>query len=58
MRYRDENKKTVFCHSLNNTVAATPRIMVPIIEMHQQADGTIAVPPVLRPYMGGRETIG
>jgi seryl-tRNA synthetase len=58
LRYRDENGKTQFCHSLNNTVAASPRILIPIIEMHQQADGSIAIPGPLRPYMGGRDTIG
>jgi seryl-tRNA synthetase len=49
---------TVFCHSLNNTVAASPRLLIPILEMYQNADGTVSVPPVLRPYMGGREKIG
>ncbi|MFK7961412.1 MAG: serine--tRNA ligase [Phycisphaerales bacterium] len=58
LRYRDENGKTVFCHSLNNTVAASPRILIPLTEIHQQADGSIRVPEPLRPYMGGRETIG
>ena len=58
LRYRDEHGNTVFCHSLNNTVAASPRILIPIIEMHQQADGSIAVPAPLRPYLGGREAIG
>ena len=43
MRYRDERRKTVFCHSLNNTVAASPRILIPIVEMNQNADaGSIA----------------
>ena len=62
MRYRpggDTGKgPTTFCHSLNNTVAASPRLMIPILEMHQQADGTVRVPAVLRPYMGGMERIG
>lgn len=62
MRYRagGESGKgpTVFCHSLNNTVAASPRLMIPILEMWQNADGTVTVPPVLRPYMGGKEKIG
>ncbi|CAN5811931.1 serine--tRNA ligase [soil metagenome] len=48
---------TVFCHSLNNTVAASPRLMIPVLEMHQQADGSVRVPEVLRPYMGGVEEI-
>ena len=47
----------MFCHSLNNTVAASPRILIPILEMHQQADGSVLVPEALRPYMGGMERI-
>ncbi|MCH7571745.1 MAG: serine--tRNA ligase [Planctomycetes bacterium] len=58
LRYRGENGKTVFCHSLNNTVAATPRILIPILEMYQNEDGSVTVPEVLRAYMGGRERIG
>ncbi|MHC5113678.1 MAG: serine--tRNA ligase [Planctomycetota bacterium] len=58
MRYRDENGKTVFCHSLNNTVVASPRILIPIIEMHQNEDGTVTVPEPLRPYMNGDERVG
>lgn len=48
---------TVFCHSLNNTVAASPRLLIPILEMHQNADGSVTVPSPLRPYMGGIDTI-
>ncbi|MEM7622197.1 MAG: serine--tRNA ligase [Planctomycetota bacterium] len=48
---------TTFCHSLNNTVAASPRILIPLIEMHQNADGTVTVPEPLRPYMGGVSVI-
>ncbi|MCA9289640.1 MAG: serine--tRNA ligase [Phycisphaerales bacterium] len=58
MRYRDEHGNNVFCHSLNNTVIASPRILIPILEIHQQADGTVTIPPALRPHMGGRERIG
>ncbi len=58
LRYRDENGKTVFCHSLNNTVVASPRILIPILEMHQQPDGSIAVPEALQPFMNGCERIG
>lgn len=55
-----ENTKgeTTFCHSLNNTVAASPRLMIPILEMHQNEDGSVSVPEVLRPYMGGVSRIG
>ena len=58
LRYRGEDGKTVFCHSLNNTVVASPRILIPILEMHQQADGTIRIPEALQPFMGGQTTIG
>ncbi|MDG2291448.1 MAG: hypothetical protein P8L37_02230 [Phycisphaerales bacterium] len=58
LRYRGEDGKTVFCHSLNNTVVASPRILIPILEMHQQADGTIRIPEALQPFMGGQATIG
>ncbi len=58
MRYRDEGGKVQFCHTLNNTVAASVRMLIALIENHQRADGTVWLPPALRPYMGGRETIG
>ena len=60
MRYRGEstNGKPVVCHSLNNTVLASPRILIPILEMHQNEDGSITIPEALRPHMGGAERIG
>lgn len=61
MRYRpggEEGKgQTAICHSLNNTVAASPRILIPLLEIHQNEDGSVNVPGPLRPYMGGREAI-
>ncbi|MDP7070972.1 MAG: serine--tRNA ligase [Phycisphaerales bacterium] len=57
LRYRDGEKGTTFCWSLNNTVIASPRILVPLLEMHQQADGSIAIPEVLQPYLGGCASI-
>ncbi|MDD5063278.1 MAG: serine--tRNA ligase [Phycisphaerae bacterium] len=58
LRYKDaETKKNLFCHTLNNTVVASPRILIPILEMYQNADGSVTIPKVLRPYMGGRERI-
>jgi len=57
LRYRDDNGKTHFCWSLNNTVAASPRLLIPILEMHQQADGSIRIPETLRPYMDGQDSI-
>lgn len=62
LRYRDPNdpkgKATKFCHSLNNTVAASPRLLIPILELYQNADGSVTIPAVLRPYMNGQEKIG
>jgi seryl-tRNA synthetase len=58
LRYKDPaTKKNLFCHTLNNTVIASPRILIPILELYQNADGSIAIPKVLRPYMNGREKI-
>lgn len=58
IRYKDADGKLRFAHSLNNTAIAMPRILVPLVENFQQADGSIVIPEVLRPYMGGREKIG
>lgn len=52
IRYRDTDGKLRFVHSLNNTALAMPRILVSILENYQQADGSIAIPEVLRAYMG------
>jgi len=52
IRYKDENGKLRFSHSLNSTAVPTPRIIVSIVENYQQADGSILVPEVLRKYMG------
>ncbi|MEN6308519.1 MAG: serine--tRNA ligase [Anaerohalosphaeraceae bacterium] len=57
LKYKNEQKKNLFCHTLNNTVIASPRVLIPIMELYQNADGTITIPTVLRPYMGGRERI-
>ena len=57
LRYRDGAKKVHFCHTLNNTVIASPRILIPILELYQNADGTVTIPKALRPYLGGRERI-
>jgi seryl-tRNA synthetase len=51
-RYRDAEGKLHFAHSLNNTALASPRILVPLVENFQQADGSIVIPEVLRRYMG------
>jgi seryl-tRNA synthetase len=51
IRYKDREGKIRFTHSLNNTAAATPRILVALVEHYQQADGSVLVPEVLQPYM-------
>ena len=58
LRYRDEEGKTRFCHTLNNTVIASPRVLIPILELYQNQDGSVTVPEALRPYMLGRKRIG
>jgi len=58
LRYKDpETKKNLFCHTLNNTVIASPRILIPILELYQNSDGSVTIPKVLLPYMNGREKI-
>ncbi len=57
MRYRDAQGRVQYCHTLNNTVVASPRILIPILELYQNADGTVRVPEALRPYMNGMEII-
>ena len=57
LRYRDRQGNARYAHTLNNTVIASPRILIPILESYQQADGSVVVPEVLRPYMGGLERI-
>jgi len=58
IRYRTEKGgKTEFVHTLNGSALALPRIIIAILENYQQADGTVVVPEVLRPYMGGLEVI-
>jgi len=58
IRYKDTDGKLRYAHSLNNTAAATPRLLTVIIENYQQADGTIKVPDILVPFMAGTTVIG
>lgn len=58
MRYRDAEGTVRVCHTLNNTVAASVRMLIALIENHQQQDGSVHVPNVLRPYLGGRAVLG
>lgn len=52
LRYRDENGKVRYAYTLNNTALATPRILVMLLENHQNEDGTVNVPKALQPYFG------
>ena len=57
IRYRDENGKVRFCHTLNGSGLATSRILPAILEQFQQADGSVLIPEVLQPYMGGLKVL-
>ena len=57
IRYRDAQGDMQYAFTLNNTGIASPRILIPLMENHQNADGSISIPKVLRPYMSGRERI-
>lgn len=57
VRWRDDDTKVRFVHTLNGSGLATPRLMIALLETGQQADGSIVVPRPLHPYMGGIETI-
>jgi seryl-tRNA synthetase len=58
-RYRAKDAKgTSFLHSLNGSGVAVGRALIAVLETQQQADGSIAIPEVLRPYMGGMARIG
>jgi seryl-tRNA synthetase len=56
IRYAEDGKNKL-AHSLNNTAIAVPRVLIQILENNQNADGTITIPEVLRPYMGGMSKI-
>jgi len=57
-RYRDEDRKVQFPHTLNGSGTALPRLMIAIIENYQNPDGSVTIPEVLRPYMSGASKIG
>lgn len=57
IRYRTEEGKTEYVHTLNGSGLALPRVVIAILENYQQADGSVIVPEVLRPYMGGQRVI-
>ena len=53
MRVKGEDGKMYLPHTLNNTVVAPPRMLIAFLENHLQADGSVTIPEVLQPYMGG-----
>jgi seryl-tRNA synthetase len=57
IRYRGEDGVLQYCHTLNNTGIASPRILIPFLENHQNEDGSIHIPEALRTYMNGMSTI-
>ena len=57
MRVKGEDGKMYLPHTLNNTVVAPPRMLIALLENHLQADGSVTIPEVLRPYMGGTEVL-
>ena len=57
IRYKDETGKMQLCHTLNNTCVAPPRMLIALLENNLQADGSVLIPKVLQPYMGGTEIL-
>ena len=57
IRYRDEDGKLHLAHTLNNTCVAPPRMLIALLENNLQADGSVKIPKVLQPYMGGKEVL-
>ena len=57
IRYKDENGKMQLCHTLNNTCVAPPRMLIAFLENNLQADGSVKIPEVLWPYMGGTKVL-
>ena len=57
IKVKDENGKKYFAHTLNNTVVAPPRMLIAFLENNLNEDGSIKIPEVLRPYMGGKDLL-
>ncbi|GGH24688.1 serine--tRNA ligase [Paenibacillus segetis] len=57
IRCHDARGSVVYCHTLNNTAVASPRILIPLLENHQREDGSIYIPLALRKYMGNLEVL-
>lgn len=57
LRYKGKDGQTKICHTLNNTAIASPRVLISLLEVHQRADGSVAIPKCLQPYLGGQTEI-
>ncbi len=57
IRVKDKEGNKYFAHTLNNTVVAPPRMLIAFLENHLQADGSVTIPEVLQPYMGGKKEL-
>ncbi len=57
IKYKDENGEIKYCFTLNNTAIASPRILIPLLELNQNEDGSVNIPEVLIPYMNGMTKI-
>ncbi len=57
IKYETAEGEKKFVHTLNNTLIASPRILIPLLEIYQNEDGSVTIPKVLRPYMNGQEKI-
>jgi seryl-tRNA synthetase len=58
LRYRAEGGgRPEYCHTLNGSGLAVGRTIIAVLENYQEADGTVTIPPVLRPYLGGLERL-
>jgi seryl-tRNA synthetase len=57
IRYKNRDGKNTYCHTLNNTLVASPRILIPILELNQESDGSVRIPKALQPYFGGQQKI-
>jgi len=57
IRYKDIDGKLKYVYTLNNTAIASPRILIPLLEIHQKEDGSVTIPKALKRYMGGLEKI-
>ena len=57
IRYKKDNGEKEYAHTLNNTVIAPPRMLIAFLENNLQEDGSVLIPEVLRPYMGGKEKL-